>query len=239
MKVIFVLYIILILVGCKKYNPTRSKIEDDFVLTVTDTSGIRADGVSLITVKLSNTKEVKDGLKVSFSSTKGSFLFNDVQYQNDEATTKLKVDQDTGTYVIKALLKEGDQTKIEKTITFSLQRAWPDSIGLQIDRSLYSLILNNPITIKTFLFRNHSLVTKGTPVLFRAYQIGITLNDTIEVGRFEGLFNNYSTADGKLADIKLYADTPGIDTLKAINIQARTLKDKGDTLCKNIIIRYR
>jgi hypothetical protein len=209
---------------------------NDFVVNVSDTTGVRADGRAVFTVRLSNIKEVKDGLKVSFQSNKGSFLFNDIKFENHKAEAFLKVDQDTGVYVIKALLKEGEVVKVEKILLVSFRRAYPDSIAFDVNRTLYSL--TSPTTITTYLFRNIGLVTKGTSVFFRAFQVTPT-NDTLSVGRFEGLLNNYSDVNGKLADIKLYTDGSLIDTNRVITIQAKAINDRADTIKRNYTIRYK
>ena len=235
MKLILPIIVIIIFLSCKRYENFVERIEDDFTLSITDSTGVVNDGKATVKIKIENTKEVKEGLKVNFTTNKGSFLFNDVRFENHKAETFLKVDQDTGMYVVKAQLKDGESVRVEKQILFSFRRANPDNVAMQVNRTLYSLTM--PTTITTYLLRNTGLVTKGTSAIFRAFQVNAT-NDTILVGRFEGLLNNVSDASGKLADIKLYTDDPLIDTSRAIIIQAKVINDNRDTVRRNHIMEF-
>ncbi len=128
MKKIFVLSsLLLLLVSCKKYAANEGAFRDDFVFTLQDTLGARADGVTFITLRLTNALELKDNLKVIFSSNKGTILQPEQPYLNNMAETGLLLADDTGRYLIKATLKEGETVKLEKSISASFQQAYISS----------------------------------------------------------------------------------------------------------------
>jgi hypothetical protein len=214
----------------------KGLLDQEFYLTITDTAGVRADGTATVTLTLSSNIDVKEGLRVIFETNKGTLLASDIPFMNKNASAKLKVEQDSVVYYIRALLKEGTQTKIEKSAIFSFRRANPDMINLELDRSAYSITANT--LIKTFLFRNSGLISKGSVAYFSAYQINST-GQAIDVGRFEGIYNNVSDASGKLGEIKLFTPVPNVDTPKIIYIQAKVVNDKGDTIRRTVQLPFR
>jgi hypothetical protein len=81
------------------------------------------------------------------------------------------------------------------------------------------------------------LVTVGTSVNFKAFQLGPT-GDTISVGRFTGLQGNFSDSTGALSPIMFYSDNVGIDTTKTVTIQATTKGTSGNLLVKKMTFTY-
>lgn len=208
----------------------------DFAFRVFDTSGVRADGVSTIGVRFFSTLSyLKPGLILHMETDRGIYLQNDISFINPLAETRLTVSQDSGAYFMKAQLKDGNMVKIEKTILFTLRRAHPQTIQLELSRSTWNP--SQPITIKTMLKRTIGKVTIGEPVFFEAYQLDAG-GTKIPVGRFEGLLNNTSQATGILSDIKHHMDTPGVDITRPLHIQAKTITDLSDTLRYTVTIPY-
>ena len=228
-----------ILFSCKKYKEDLINTESKLSLRVKDTTGIRADGASLIKLSLDKTVELKKDIKVFFQSNKGTLLNPELSFEQNNITCLLKVDQDTGTYFIKVSLKDGSEVKMEKTLSFDLQPAFPDSISLEPDALTFNFTDHTQVSLTTFLLRNNGLVTKGRTANFRAYQIGALPTDTIQVGRFAGLFNNFSTAEGKLqTSVKFFTDVPGVDSNKIVYIRGFTNNDAGVRVSSVLELRY-
>jgi hypothetical protein len=225
--------------GCKKYEDTLINVDESFSLTTGDITTVRADGRTLVQLYLDKTIELKQGMKVTFKTNKGAILNPDVSFSQNRAQSQLRADQDTGVYFITASIKDGNDVKLEKNINFSLLPANPDSLSLEPDKLTYNFNSNKTITISTYLFRKTGLVTKGRTASFRAYQIGATPSDTLPVGRFTGLFNNYSNADGKLqTNIQFFSDTPDIDSNKVVFIKATATNDLNAKVPATLSLRY-
>jgi hypothetical protein len=209
-------------------------IQEEFSLQAMDTAGVRLNGGSSITLAFKGPVPNKQNLLVHFDAPKGSLQQGDSWYSNGTAQAKLTVGQDTGLYIIKAQLKDGNNIKVEKQISFSLRRANPQSILLELDRLTWNPA--QPVTVKTQLLRNDGRVTTGQQVFFTAYQLNGSIQ--VPVGRFTGIFNNTSNAFGLLTDVKLYTDTPGMDITKPVSMQVKTLNDQGDTLRQTVVLPY-
>ena len=232
-------FTIMTLLSCKKYEEDIINSESSLTLSVKDTAGVRADGASIIRLSLDKTIEIKKDLKIFFQSSKGILLNPEVSFEQNKAVCLLKVDQDTGTYFIKATVKDGSEVKLEKTINFVLRPAFPDSISLEPDRLTFNFSDNKQVSVTTYLLRNIGLVTKGRTATFRAYQIGILPTDTIAVGRFTGLFNNFSGVDGKLqTNVQFFSDVPGIDSNKIVYIRGHSNNDAGARVSAALALRY-
>ncbi len=241
MKYRAVIYLMILVVSfsCKKCEENPLDIDEYFTLLVNDTTGIKADGRSKIKIVVVKSIELKEGMKVFFQTNKGVFQNPEMEFTKDSAIALLTVDQDTGTYFIKAQIKDGADIKADKAISFGLLRAMPDFISLEPDRLAFNLTDNQKITIQTFLTRNVGLVSKGNTVNFNAYQLGTTATDTIPVGRFTGLFNNFSDANGKLiSNVVFFTDTPGIDITKPVFINAFTINDEGEKVSQTLTLKY-
>ncbi|MBC7874236.1 MAG: hypothetical protein H7Y01_09585 [Ferruginibacter sp.] len=203
------------------YQPSQ------YNLTVTDSAGVRNNSSSRITVKFSGPVSFRQGLTVHFDNIKGTLLQSDLAYQNGVAQTSLKVDQDTGTYILKAQLRDGASVKFEKVILFSFRAANAETILLEASSSTWNA--PDPITVKTLLTRADGKVTTGRQVFYRSYQV-LNLGDTTNAGRLEGLLNNVSAVTGLMGDIKMIPDTQGMDITRAFELVAKTITDRGDTI---------
>ncbi|HUP12211.1 MAG TPA: hypothetical protein VM187_08375, partial [Niastella sp.] len=200
---------------------------------------ITADGQSSLLLSVTKSVTAKPGVKVVFSTNKGTLLNDNVVFTGNTAVTSLKVSQDTGIYVIKAVVKnEKDSMLYQNTITFNIKRALPDHIFLEANRTISTMSGDTPTIIKTFLTRDIGLVTTGTAVNFRSYQLKNPTNDTVVVGRFEGLFNNYSKPDGTLNNISFFSDTRNIDSSRVVTIEATAAGRTGIILTR-INLRYK
>ena len=104
--------------------------------------------------------------------------------------------------------------------------------------NLQFLCAHSVITIKTLLSRSEGRVSTGQPAFFSAYQF-LSATDSINEERFEGLLNNSSGSNGQLSEVKLFPDTPGIDTLKTLHLQVKALNDNGDTIRRTVILNYK
>ncbi len=229
---------LIIFCSCKKYHETEVDVPGNFDFNITDSAGIANDGRSALTLHMTKTLTAKPALKVIFSTNKGILSADNLIFTGDAANSFLKVSQDTGFYLVKGMVKDGDSILFQKTISFSLIRALPDSAYMEPNRTISRMGADTPTIIRTFLKRETGLVTIGTYLSFRSYQLSLT-NDTVPVGRFEGLFNNYSKADETLNDIKFYSDTRNIDSNRVVTIEAKTLGRNGLPLIRRLSLRYK
>lgn len=110
--------------ACKKYEDQDGAFKDDFVLSLPDSTGVKADGRTSITLRLSNTLHVKEGLRVVFTSGKGTVLQPDQTYTTNSAETKLLLAEDTGTFLITAQVKEGSNILVEKSVAVKFRPAY-------------------------------------------------------------------------------------------------------------------
>jgi hypothetical protein len=234
--VLVLLTIGLFAASCKKYVPYVNQPDNDFGLTVTDTTGIRNDGTSLVNLMLAKTTDIKHGLSATLSTQNGTIVNTTISFDtNTLPSVPLQVSQDTGYYFIKAVIMNGSTVITQKTLKFTLRPAFPDSLGLEPDN--IKVAIKTPLTLKTLLTRKFGKVSLHTMVTFRSFQIS-TQGDTVVVGSFTGLLGNTSDLNGKLADIQFHANTTNIDTLKALIIQARTMNDQHKPVIKSLVFKF-
>jgi len=237
MKNLFIAALIL-LCACKKYEESLADVNGSFSFNISDSAGAANDGVSRIRIRMSKSIEARPGVKVIFSANRGTLSDSELFFRGDTAETFLKTLQDTGIYIIKGWVKDHDSTLYEKSFVFRLRDALPDSLFLDPGRSISTMSADTPTLIKTYLFRHNGPVTLGRFVSFRSYQVSTT-NDTVSVGRFSNLFNNFSKADGTLNDINFYSDTRNIDSNRVVTIEATTAGKEGSVIVRKLLLRYK
>jgi hypothetical protein len=221
-----------------KYEESLVKVEDRFTLVLADTAGVRSDGASPIRVQLNKTIATEPGSVVTYTTTKGAFETAEVPIGELQTVGILHVGREPGLYSVKASVKTAESVKVEKTASFRIRPALPDSIRVEVQRSFYNLRTEQIIPMKTLLKRRVGKVSAGTAVQFRSYQLNAA-GDTIRVGRFQGILGNTSIENETLADVSLVLDTGNIDTLRTLSVQALTRNDRGQRVSTTQRLNYR
>ncbi len=224
--------------SCEKYKINDQKYEDIFSLEITNSMNAKADGVTLIKLDLKSiNSEIKSGLKAILESKAGTLVESEkILDKNGNATFYLRTSQDTSNYFVNVkVLDDSKQVYFEqKHLIITLAR--PDTIFIESTKSTYKP--TDFITLKTYIYRNQGKPSQKIPINYSAYQTDNS-NNKVNVGRFEGLYNNTSSVDGTYADIKFYADSPNIDTTKVITIKVETKKDNNLTTFNLINFQYK
>ncbi|MEJ5144677.1 hypothetical protein [Sphingobacterium sp. MYb388] len=210
---------------------------DSFELILLDTAAVTANGKSEVKLLLEGSGENYEGAKVTFTSTAGTILVSDVEFDRNQAVTYLKVSRQTGNYHISATVKKNNVTIALKSVAYKLSPAYPSQILVQSNKAFYNL--SESVVISTVLFDNmQSLgISEGLRVNFDAYQISST-NTREPVGSFTDALNVRTTNEGKVPDVTFATDSR-VDTTKNLFIEVSTQNASGNQIKKEIDWKYR
>lgn len=205
-------------------------------VTVTDTTGIRADNYSIfkISAQVANSTEttVKFTINEGFILGPGEQKSRVIPVDNyGKAEILIRTDINAMTYLLST---QSNSTTIVNDV-IPVRRACADTVileptALKIDST------GGSVTIKAILNRINGKVSQQTPVFFDSYQIDNALHEK-PTGRFAGQSNNGTNANGEVS-IHFFADTGMLLNDRPIKIRVKTKKDNGTfiTVILNLLI---
>jgi len=177
-----------------------------------------ADGLTTINLEIASKFELNNQLKLT--ANLGSFvqssapLSYSIQPDNlGNASTGYQMSNQLLPHIINALFPDGTSA----TLTINPLPSYADLIYIQ-PSVLTVDSLGGAVTLNVYLKKTNpnAKVSQNSAVYFDAYQ---TIGTTVKhVGRFTGLQNAVSDANGIVAPVNFYADTSDIDTSKPVTI---------------------
>ncbi|GAB3912580.1 hypothetical protein [Mucilaginibacter boryungensis] len=207
------------------------KPTDVLKFTFSPTTGLRADGVSLLKISTAVTGIPLTHpvtLTVSDGVFQGSQTPKSVTPSLSQAGTAdqfLMVGNDPKTYVLTANIAD---LSLSLSQTYTVLRANPDDMTLE-PSSLSVDQTGSGISFNIFLKRTTGTVSPGTAVSVRAYQTNSS-GGQIAVGRFTGT-TNVSDISGKITMVYV-ADTGTFDLTKPVVIEVTGTNDAGSSVVK-------
>lgn len=191
---------------------------------VTDDTKPEADGFSLIHIT-AITKFTKEKTVV-VSTNLGAFLNSPdpktitlMLDADGKAEVDLQISNVAKAHVIGAVLSSDASVVVTIVPTVS----YPSQI--LVKPSGLSVAIGGSIDLNVFLRRNdpQKMVTQGIPVNFHAFQLISGVKKT--VGRFTGLAQSISGADGSVPIVKFYADEAGMSAALPVFIEVSAPKN--------------
>jgi len=201
---------------------------------LTDTTSIRADGVSLINVNVDLNHTAVSVVDVS--SSEGVFVGSNKATdesnvdQEGKTTFQLRVGKNPTQYVIVTSITNG--IKVIKKV--SVARAYAESMITEAES--LKVTSDAPVNISVFLKRAKGAVSIGTDVLFEPYQQDVDGTQK-SVGRITGTSAG-TGEDGKI-QATFHADSENIDSSRPIRVRISTTKDDGSTLSQVIELTFK
>ncbi|MEL6634489.1 MAG: hypothetical protein AAFQ83_23695 [Bacteroidota bacterium] len=232
-KYIILLGLLLSIAACELWQE-EDVIQDEIIkLTIEADEPLIADA-SEITLKVKiPSKAADDSRKITFEKSGGSFLSTDgdnpVVDVNEEglATIGLQLPQDSGSLYLKATAG----TDFEAETTLVLGASYPDELLIEPQATTISKTQNSAIVIRTKMIKATGKPSTGIPVSFTATQ-----SDSLTIGRFVGLFDARSDAEG-IVTATLQTIAGDVQSDDPVIIEACARNDNRDSVCVTFQLR--
>jgi hypothetical protein len=216
------------------YKPNAYR--DTFEIMLADTASLTGNGNTEFRIIVKGNKSDYHDVTVSFESSKGDILKKQVGFDENMATTYLKVSRATGNYHITATVKKGDNTIAIKSIVCTVAPALPSYLFMESNKSLYDTETTLTITSVLLDHLETNNISEGLRLMFSAYQVSST-NERISVGNFTNALNIRTDLDGKVSDVTFMPNLR-LDTTKVLYIEGRTQGITGNQIIQAIELEY-